>query len=210
MKKTAPASDMHGNVSPRSARVALNSLVFATLIVSHAAEPTNENVALRITDNSGQPLPARIHLKDSSGKPHQPKQLPFWRDHFVCAGEARLELTEGSYAIEVERGPEYSAHRGEFVVTSGKTADIKVALHRIADLAAEGWWSGELHVHRPIADAELLMRAEDLHVAQFITWWNKQNLWSNGLPANPLRQFEDNRFAHVLAGEDEREGGALL
>lgn len=185
------------------------------LITTFTAYPAdaadNSRVTITVVEKgTAKPMPARIHLKDSSGKSHQPKDLPFWRDHFVCAGEAKLELAAGDYTIEVERGPEFSAHRGEFRVAAGTTTNITVTLDRIVDLAAEGWWSGELHVHRPIADAELLMRAEDLHVAQFITWWNKQNLWSNSPPANPLRQFDGNRFAHVLAGEDEREGGALL
>lgn len=192
-------------------RVLLPLLLLATVSVRGAVESANGNIKLVITDKtSGQAMPARIHLKDSSGKAHLPKQFPFWRDHFVCAGEARLELAPGHYTVEVERGPEFSAHRGEFDITAGSPTNLAIALHRIVDLTAEGWWSGELHVHRPIADAELLMAAEDLHVAQFITWWNKQNHWSNGPPDNPLRQFDGNRFAHVLAGEDEREGGALL
>ena len=168
-------------------------------------------VTLTVTDGkSNQRMPARIYLRDSSGKAYQPTGLPFWRDHFVCAGEAKLELAPGRYSVEVERGPEFSAHRGSFTVASGSESRLAIPLHRLANLAAEGWWSGELHVHRSVADAELLMAAEDLHVAPFITWWNKQNLWSNALPVNPLRRFDGNRFVQVLAGEDEREGGALL
>src|SRR5262249_5727487 len=92
-----------------------------------------------------------------------------------------------------------------------KAARFTFAVERLADLAAEGWWSGDLHVHRPVAAVELLMRAEDLHVAPVSTWWNKQNLWAKqALPANPLVRFDGNRFYHVMAGEDEREGGALL
>ena len=34
-------------------------------------------------------------------------------------------------------------------------------------------------MHRPLADVELLMRAEDLHVAVVITWWNDRNLWDD-------------------------------
>jgi hypothetical protein len=44
-----------------------------------------------------------------------------------------------------------------------------------------------------------------------ITWWNKKNLWDNKpLPADPLVRFDGNRYYHTMAGEDEREGGALL
>ncbi len=204
-------SVMHGWNFPR--RFWLSS--WLTLITTFAACPAeaadNSRVTITVSEKgAAKPMPARIHLKDSSGKPHQPKDFPFWRDHFVCAGEAKLELAVGDYTIEVERGPEFSAHRGEFRVAAGMATNIIATLDRIVDLGAEGWWSGELHVHRTVADAELLMRAEDLQVAQFITWWNKQNLWSNGLPDNSLRQFDGNRFANVLAGEDEREGGALL
>jgi hypothetical protein len=84
-------------------------------------------------------------------------------------------------------------------------------LHRLARLSKEGWWSGELHVHRPVDDIELLMRAEDLHVAPLITWWNTQNVWrKRSQPANPLVRFDRDRFYHLMGGEDERGGGALL
>jgi len=55
------------------------------------------------------------------------------------------------------------------------------------------------------------MQAADLHIAPVITWWNKKNLWANReLPAQLLVGFDKNRYYHLLAGEDEREGGALL
>jgi hypothetical protein len=71
-----------------------------------------------------------------------------------------------------------------------------------------------MHVHRPVADVPLLMRAADLHVAPVITWWhNRQafrNLWADRLPERPLVRFDGDRYYHALAGEDERGGGALL
>src|SRR5439155_11776441 len=84
-------------------------------------------------------------------------------------------------------------------------------LDRMVDMAAEGWWSGDVHVHRPIQEIELLMEAEDLHLAEVITWWNNQNYWLNQSIPDPLMvRFNGNRFYHLMAGEDEREGGALL
>jgi hypothetical protein len=162
--------------------------------------------------NSHQPIPCRVHLKDKSGKAQRADQLPFWHDHFVCPGTAQLNLPPGVYSYEVERGPEYTMGTGMFTVSDKTTFDIHVELERLANLAKEGWWSGELHVHRPVADMEVLMRAEDLHVAPVITWWNNHNEWGKQkrLPDNPLIRFDDNRYYDVLAGEDEREGGALL
>lgn len=160
---------------------------------------------------SGERIPCRIHLKDSAGKPVQAAGLPFFKDHFVCNGSVSLPLPPGEYTYEIERGPEWSRAAGNTIVVVNRGAIEKVELQRIADLPAEGWWPGETHVHRPIADIELLMKAEDLHVAPVITWWNARNLWGGKpLPGELLVGFDRNRFYHVMAGEDEREGGALL
>jgi len=44
-----------------------------------------------------------------------------------------------------------------------------------------------------------------------ISWWNNRNTWTNrALPANPLIRFDNDRFYHLMGGEDERGGGALL
>jgi hypothetical protein len=96
-------------------------------------------------------------------------------------------------------------------VNAGGDATVQVAVKRLADLARDGWFSGDLHVHRPIADIPLLMRAEDLHVAPVITWWNRNNLWKDRKIPDPcLYPLEEQRFYDVMAGEDERQGGALL
>lgn len=167
---------------------------------------------LTILDGAGgQPVPCRLHVKDAAGKPQRVEGLPFFRDHFVCPGKVTLELPAGDYHVEIERGPEYASFKTTLKIDAAKDGQLVCVLERRADLAAAGWWSGELHVHRPLEDIELLMRAEDLHVAPVITWWNKRNLWSQrALPAQPLVTFDGNRAYHVLAGEDEREGGALL
>ena len=162
-------------------------------------------------EKSLEPMPGRVHLRDAAGKAQRVGGLPFWYDHFVCPGKVETDLPEGSYTFEVERGPEFSVSKGGFALAGGKGTNLTVMLSRIADLAAEGWWSGETHVHRGAQDAELLMRAEDLHVGQFITWWNKANPWTNAPPPKALPvQFDGNRFYHHLGGEDERDGGALL
>jgi hypothetical protein len=160
---------------------------------------------------SGQLTPCRMHVKDSAGKPQRANGLPFWFDHFVSPGKAVLQLEPGKYTIEIERGPEFKRLAEAFEVKDKENLQRTYEIERVVDLATEGWWSGDLHVHRPVEAMELLMRAEDLHVAPVITWWNKQNLWANKkLPDNPLVRLDGDRFYHLMAGEDEREGGALL
>jgi hypothetical protein len=185
----------------------LASLVLVGLVAP--ADAAQVEIVVR-DKKSRQPVPCRIHLKNAAGKPQRAPDLPFWFDHFVCPGQVNLELDAGKYRIEIERGPEYS-RLAESLEIQGKAAKFMFEVERLVDLSAKGWWSGDLHVHRPVAAMELLMRAEDLHVAPVITWWNKQDLWAGKkIPADPLVRFDGNRFYHVMAGEDERQGGALL
>lgn len=167
---------------------------------------------LRVLDDaSGQPIPVRVHLRDARGKAVKPPGLIAWHDHFIVPGVAVLELRPGTYTFEMERGPEYRIRTGNFVLRRGDADSKQVRMERFADMKSEGWWSGDLHIHRSPEDMPLLMAAEDLHVAPVITWWNDRNAWEDQpLPANPLVGTQDDRFYHLLAGEDERGGGALL
>lgn len=167
---------------------------------------------VRVVDEAtGQPLAARLHLRDERGKPRRVKGHPFWHDHIVFDGEVTLELPKGHYTFEVEHGPEYVKRDGYFDIVDGANDSKTVELKRFVDMAAEGWWSGELHVHRDPDDIPLLMKADDLHVAEVITWWNEKNLWkSSPAPVEPWANAGDQRYYSLWAGEDERAGGALL
>jgi len=163
--------------------------------------------------DTGEALPARIHLAGPDAKPvRAANDLPFWHDHVSAAGSTMFNVPPGRYAVTVERGPEWSSESGVIEVAAGHAAtSASFALVRLVNLPVEGWWPGEMHIHRPLDQAELLMRAEDLHFGQVISWWNAANSWTNNpLPAPVLKQFDGNRFVHQLGGEDERDGGALL
>jgi hypothetical protein len=55
------------------------------------------------------------------------------------------------------------------------------------DLAEEGWWSGDFHVHRLPGDAKTLLAAEDLNLGLFITIWNARNFWKGKeIPEKPV------------------------
>jgi hypothetical protein len=190
------------------------SLTYAWLpaAVATAAEGT---LKLRVVEGDAvgaeKPLPCRVHLVGPDTKPVQAPGLPFYRDHFSFGGEVDLRLAEGSYRFTVERGPEHRRAQGTVEIRKGQASEQHVVLERWIDMAARGWWSGDLHVHRPLDDMPLLLRAEDLHVAPVITMWNQRSLWGDRpLPPDLLVKVEPTRVFHVLACEDERRGGALL
>jgi hypothetical protein len=164
-----------------------------------------------VRDSGGVVVPCRIHLFGPDDKPVKPAGYPSWNDHFVCDGRAELRVPPGAYRYEIERGPEHQRIAARVELAAGSAQTAAHALERIADLRQSGWYCGDVHVHRPVEDVPLLMRAEDLHVAPVITWWNQRNLWSDReTPDATLVEFDNGRFYDVMAGEDEREGGALL
>ena len=169
-------------------------------------------VEIRVVDSAtGQPIAVRMHLKDPRGRPVKPPGVPFWKDHFVFPGKIVLSLSPGNYTFEMERGPEYRIRTGYFIIKPNAADNKEVEMQRFVDMKKEGWWSGDLHIHRSEKDIPLLMQAEDLHVAPVITWWNDKNLWAEkALPATVLKTAGPDRYYQVMAGEDERKGGALL
>jgi hypothetical protein len=188
-------------------------LILATLTTglnfSNAASPSRLEISVTGTD--GDTLPCRVHLTDQQGNALKAEGQPFWHDHFVIAGNVSVPMQPGKFHFAIERGPEYRREAGQIEVAAGENHKLAVQLERITNLRASGWYCGDLHVHRPVAEIEQLMQAEDLDFAPVITWWNNQNNWNgNEKPAQIMRRFDGHRLYTVMAGEDEREGGALL
>ena len=202
------------NPTRRGHGLALIPVALATALALAApqqASAAKGTLLLKVTDrDTGKPIAARIHLKNARGKPVRVPKAPFWKDHFVIDGQIELKLPLGSYTFEMERGAEYQTRTGRFLLerfaNDTKTVDMK----RFVNMAEHGWYSGDLHIHRPPKDIEVLMRAEDLHVGPVITWWNNRNLYPGKPPKKLLVKFDGNRYYRLLAGEDERGGGALL
>lgn len=114
--------------------------------------------------------------------------------HFHSAGKSRLSLPVGNYRLRVFKGNEYLIAERTFAITQNPAQDITVELARWADLASEGWYSSESHLHisRPTPDVNASistwMQAEDIHVA---------NLLQNG---NSRLFHACPQYAHGAAG----------
>src|SRR6188768_555807 len=145
--------------------------------VAAAVAGQGGQLRLEVVDrDTKEPLACRMHLTNAAKRPLKAPKVPFFQDHFVFAGSITLKLPEGEYAFEIERGPEYLVRLGRFSMQNFSDDTKTVDLKRFVDMAADGWWSGDLHVERPAKDLELLMLAEDLHVVQLVTWPNRKNL----------------------------------
>ena len=174
---------------------------------------------------TGKRLAANVFLLDSAGKLIRPPDAPFWRDHFSTWGSPAVDLGVGVYQYEIERGPCWRPASGEIRIKGPGEIRHTVELQQRVDLRKEGWRSGETHIHRPFLSpdsppavhpervddpAELLLRAGDLDFGQVISWWNKTNPWDGKTPKRTFRADKHGPTYDFMAGEDEREGGALL
>lgn len=192
--------------------VAVLVLLVSTLLTSSIAQSAEVEFSIRDASTMNF-VPCRIHLLDTDRKPIKPIgiSLPYWKDHFVCNGHAKINVPASAYECEIVRGPEYSVVRKSLVATDGRVTSVEATLQRLTHLSQEGWWSGETHIHRPLSEIPLLMQAEDLHIGVVMTWWNDKTEWKErSLPDDPITVFDTDRIYDVLGGEDERGGGALL
>lgn len=137
---------------------------------------------------TGQPVGARLYIKSTAGAWFFPnsavadgKAIPYGRTNWVnlhsvechttlSAHPFRVELPPGDYTFTVERGKEYHS-LAQTVMVASAAVQLKFPLHRWINLAERGWFSGDGHVHRPLADLPTLLLAEDLNVALPQTYW---------------------------------------
>ena len=158
---------------------------------------------------AGADIECRIHLADANGRAQKAEGKPFWNNHFVCDGSVEVGVASGQYTWQIERGPEWTRAAGVVEIGRGEVTNVEVSLERHTSMNADGWYSGDMHVHRPVNDIPLLMKAEDLNIAPVITWWNLPNK-NPAAAAKTAFTFEQDRIYATHAGEDERQGGALI
>jgi len=171
---------------------------------------------IQVLDSSkSQITPARVHLRDEKGKYYYPKKcLPYEKDnHFTTDGQFKILLPVCKISLLVEKGKEYIPVEGEFDLEKGQDYHIDCELQRWINMAELGWYSGDLHIHRPIGEMKNLILAEDLNVAPNITVWNDWKYSDKDVklvPRNRIIQADKLHATSILTQEDERQGSALI
>lgn len=215
---------------PSCCRWLLPAAVCLIAVAGRAArtDGAGGQLVLKVIDrDSHRPLACRVHLVNAKERPVKPRGIDCFEGHFVFDGEASLRLPVGNYFFEMECGPEYRTRTGRFTIDNFADDTKTVDMVRCADMAAEGWFSGDLEVYRAPDEIELLMRADDVHVVPLITWWNHGPLRdrnellavrekaADGAEAPTadnkwLVRFDDDRLLNLRGGGYARPGGQLL
>jgi hypothetical protein len=93
---------------------------------------------------------------------------------FYADGSVRVMLPAGGYSIRATKGIEYERASDTIIVESGRVTRFELDLERWIDLAGEGWYGADDHLHiprpHPRFDTGLAtwMEAEGLHVANLL------------------------------------------
>ncbi|MBM4041731.1 MAG: hypothetical protein FJ290_24800 [Planctomycetes bacterium] len=158
------------------ALIALAGLIARTAGALGAAEqPTTGTLKVTIVDESGKPLPARVHLCDAEGRylfaaGQSSRQRAVYKgtqpiagDWFYAVGAFSIDVAPGNAIMDIAHGPAFATAHEVVPIVAGKTTEKTCTLRRLIDLAAAGWYSADEHLHQP--PDSLLMLAEDLNLA---------------------------------------------
>lgn len=130
------------------------------------------SLTIRLEDEkTSQPVISRVEFfRGAAPTAKREKQMPV--RNTVAAGlgvvvdrQVVLELPDGPYRFTATRGPEYRVLRGTFELEKTSLDEKMIALPRMADMAGEGWLSGDCCVVPSSSSLPLRMASEDLHVA---------------------------------------------
>jgi hypothetical protein len=193
-------------------RLLLAVFALTTLcLMSRSVFAVGEVEITTIDQATGEQIPCRIHLMGEQGKARKIPRLPFWHDHAAFDGKLDLKLPRGHYTFVLEHGPELLSREGYFTLDNFARDAKQVDFRRFVNMAEHRWYSGDLFVRRPPGDMKLLMRADDLHVAEVVTWTEKKNEWANRkLPEDPVTTFDKDWAYQSLAGADLSRGVVFL
>ncbi len=144
-------------------------------------------LTLSVRGPEGAPISARVAVRGADGRYFGPDDAwrhgdeafdralgPFEYGYFHTPGESKIILPAGEISVEVLHGLEWKPFVRTLTLVVGVPSRVDVALERLDDLPAKGYWSGDVHVHMnyggtyrntPARLAEQ-MRAEDLHVVE--------------------------------------------
>lgn len=155
-----------------------------------AAKDNSALLNLHILDQvTGAPTFCRVNVIGPDGNYYEPEQhaqqpwslqrlgnrkekgpFRYYGWFFYCDGEESVRVPAGESTIEVWKGLEYRPVRQKVTVAANGTVESTVTIQRTLDMAAQGWFSGDPHIHLNRRDNTDLERALDLTSAEDIRY----------------------------------------
>ena len=181
-----------------------------------------------MTDEAGHAIWARLEVRAANEKEYQPassirdltakhhRALPYYLGSFVIQGACDVDVPPGRYRVIAEHGLEYTRVEKSVTVAAEGVTNLELPLRPWIRMWQQGWWSGDFHVHRPLADTQKLVLAEDLNLCPAITQWPHRkdmqvltdDVWGAG--GSGQLAVDARHLITLRNAEDERGGGAWI
>lgn len=126
-------------------------LAILLILLAHSLPAGAVSVTLRVVDEQGHRLPARVHVRDAFNQPYPGYPDSALMSHgamtsyFYTPGLTVMDLPPGPSSITVVKGFEWRpVHLAPHI--QGDTTLVALLL-RACDLRSAGWFGGDTHVH---------------------------------------------------------------
>lgn len=126
---------------------------------------------------------------------------------FYVDGDYSADLQPGKYTLVLAKGPEYRMITKEIQIRSGKTTELGISLERWRDLPAQGWYSGDDHIHitrkNPSVNdmVSAYVQAEDVHLTNLLQMANLTNYHFKQYRFGKAGHYIEDDYA-LLAGQE--------
>ena len=148
---------------------------------------SRRRIEASVVDPDGRPLAARVQIRGADGTWHRVDSVGGSAAYYerirrdlgseevnttLSADPFEVWLAPGHYEVFLGRGKEYRETRYVLEVPPQGEIDVpKLQLTRLLNATERGWYSGDTHTHRDLADLPNVLIAEDLNVAFPLTRW---------------------------------------
>ncbi|HEU4990281.1 MAG TPA: CehA/McbA family metallohydrolase [Gemmatimonadaceae bacterium] len=125
----------------------------AVPIASRRPRVATGRVRITVLGPDGRVLPARIYLSAADGRSYAPdgafqRVLSATETHYFAAMKPfTVEVPAGTTSVEAIHGFEYRPARASVTVPAGGERAVTLRLSRLENLPAQGWYSGDTHIH---------------------------------------------------------------
>ena len=172
-----------------------------------------------LDDEIGKPVPCRVHFRSPEGVPYQPhghhnrvnSNLDTW--HIDVGGDLRLGQTtyayidgkcqgwlpRGEVLVDAARGFEYEPLRTRVHIERGQR-ELTLRLKRWTNMNAQGWYSGDSHVHfLSTQGSHLESQGEDLNVVNLLqSQWGDLFTNTEEFTGRPSVSQDGNNIVYAL------------
>ena len=195
-------------------------------------EPGKNWVRVRVLDDdTGKPVPCRVHFRSPEGIPYQPhghhNQVNSNNDtwHIDVGGDLRLGhityayidgtcegwLPRGDVIVDLARGYEYDPVRTKVTIEPGQQ-NLDLRIKRWTDMNAQGWYSGDSHVHfLSTQGSHFESQGEDVNVVNLLqSQWGSLFTNTEDFTGEPSVTRDGNNIVYTSQENRQHQMGHMI